>query len=149
MEIVVAQRHRQRSTIQRALGALTIFNLMVLGLSACDSGVTQRTIGAHSPSAPANSFSATATATAETPTPRTWIIPNHVGSNLQSAQDRIQDLTNFAIAMTASHDATGAGRHQVFDRNWKVCSQNIPPGCLINRDTRIDFGAVKLEERCP
>jgi hypothetical protein len=78
-----------------------------------------------------------------------WTMPNLVGANLQGAQDRIQSLTNYAIAITTSHDATGAGRHQVFDRNWKVCAQNIPPGSTINRDTRIDFGAVKLEERCP
>jgi hypothetical protein len=45
-------------------------------------------------------------------------MPDLVGSPLQSAQDRIQRLTNFAIAVTTSHDATGAGRHQVWDRNW-------------------------------
>jgi hypothetical protein len=144
----VPQRHRQLSSMQRVLGALAILNLMVIGLGACDSGITPRTGGAHS-SAPANSLSATATAPGATQTPLTWVMPNLVGSNLQSAQDRIQDLTNFVIAMTVSHDATGAGRHQVFDRNWKVCSQNIPPGSLINRGTRIDFGAVKLDERCP
>ena len=76
-------------------------------------------------------------------------MPNLVGSNLQSAQDRIQDPTNFVVAMTTSHDAASADRHQMFDRNWKVCSQNIPPSSLINRDTQIDFGAVELEERCP
>lgn len=79
----------------------------------------------------------------------TWTMPNLVGSRLQAAQDRIQSLTNYAITITTSHDATGAGRHQIFDRNWKVCSQNIAPGSTINRDTRIDFGAVKLQERCP
>lgn len=76
-------------------------------------------------------------------------MPDLVGSQLQSAQDRIQSLTDFGIAVTTSHDATGAGRHQVWDRNWKVCSQNIPPGSAIDSGTRIDFGAVKIEERCP
>jgi hypothetical protein len=76
-------------------------------------------------------------------------MPNLVGSNLQSAQDRIQRLTDFAIFVTTSHDATGAGRHQIVDRNWKVCAQNIPPGATIDRETRIDFAAVKLDERCP
>jgi hypothetical protein len=76
-------------------------------------------------------------------------MPNLVGLNLQNAQDQIQSLTNYGIAVTTSHDATGAGRHQVFDRNWKVCSQNIAPGSMVDRHTRIDFGAVKLGERCP
>lgn len=76
-------------------------------------------------------------------------MPNLVGWQLQNAQDRIQSLTNFGIAVTTSHDATGAGRHQVWDRNWKVCSQNIPPGATIDSGTRIDFGAVKIEESCP
>jgi hypothetical protein len=35
----------------------------------------------------------------------------------------------------------------VLDRNWTVCSQNVPVGATIN--TSIDFGAVKLDERCP
>lgn len=76
-------------------------------------------------------------------------MPDLVGSNLQSAQNQIQSLTDFAIFVTTSHDATGAGRQQILDMNWKVCSQNIPPGSTISSDTRIDFGAVKLEERCP
>ena len=147
VDIVVPQRHRQPSTIQRALGALAVLNLMVIGLGSCDSGVARRTYGAHSSSAPANSLSATATATGETQALLTWTMPNLVGSNSQSAQDpRLHELCD---SHDNSHDATGAGRHQVFDRNWKVCSQSIPPGSLINRDTQIDFGAVKLEERCP
>lgn len=76
-------------------------------------------------------------------------MPNLVGSNLQSAQDEIQSLTNFTITVTTSHDATNADRNQILDRNWKVCSQNIPPGSTIDSNTRIDFGAVKLEEPCP
>ena len=76
-------------------------------------------------------------------------MPNVVGSNLQGAQDSVQRVTGFAISVTRSHDATGAGRRQVLDRNWKVCSQNVPAGATIDAGTRIDFGAVKLDERCP
>jgi hypothetical protein len=75
-------------------------------------------------------------------------MPNLVGSNLQDAQDTIQRLTDFGIAVTTSHDATGAGRQQVLDRNWKVCSQSVAPGETITSNTSIDFGAVKLEEDC-
>lgn len=76
-------------------------------------------------------------------------MPNLVGSNLQDAQNAVQELTGYAIPVTRSHDATDAGRLQVLDTNWKVCSQNVPVGSTIDTGTRIDFGAVKLDERCP
>jgi hypothetical protein len=75
-------------------------------------------------------------------------MPDLVGSVLQDAQDSIQRLTGYGIAITTSHDATGAGRMQVADRNWKVCTQNVPPGAAITSSSRIDFGVVKLDESC-
>ncbi|MFC4951174.1 PASTA domain-containing protein [Pseudonocardia sp. GCM10023141] len=77
-----------------------------------------------------------------------WVMPDLVGRNLQDAQDAIQALTGNAIFVTTSSDATGAGRHQVLDRNWKVCRQNVAPGQPINADAKIDFASVKLEEAC-
>ncbi len=71
-------------------------------------------------------------------------MPNLVGSNLQEAQDAIQALTGDKVLFTESHDATGAGRHQILDRDWKVCSQNVRPGATITAATAIDFGAAKL-----
>jgi hypothetical protein len=76
-------------------------------------------------------------------------MPNLVGSNLQDAQNAVQRLTEFAIPVTRSHDAMGAGRRQVLDRNWKVCTQNVPAGRAVDANTRIDFGVVRLDERCP
>ena len=76
-------------------------------------------------------------------------MPDLVGWNLQDAQNAIQKLTSNAIFVTTSHDATGAGRRQILDRDWKVCTQNVPPGSTITAKTTIDFGAVKLDERCP
>jgi len=75
-------------------------------------------------------------------------MPNLVESNLQAAQDTIQQLTGGAVLVTTSHDETGAGRQQVLDRNWEVCSQSVPAGTTIRTDTQIDFGAVKLGESC-
>lgn len=80
--------------------------------------------------------------------PASWTMPDLVGSGLQDAQDAIQELTGFSIMITTSHDATGENRMQLADRNWKVCTQNVPPGATITRETRIDFGAVRLEESC-
>ena len=77
-----------------------------------------------------------------------WTMPDLVGSNLQDAQNGVQDLTDFEIAVTTSHDSTGAGRQQVLDRNWKVCSQSVAPGTTITKGAKIDFGTVKLDEAC-
>lgn len=78
-----------------------------------------------------------------------WAMPNEVGANLQAAQDAIQKLTGDLVFFTSSHDASGKGRHQVLDKDWKVCSQNIPAGNPITIGSKIDFGAVKLAETCP
>lgn len=123
--------------------------LLAIGLGACGSSITQPAPGAAPSAASASPTQAIAPATRGSEPPTSATMPDLVGSQLQSAQDRIQSLTNFGIAVTTSHDATGAGRHQVWDRNWKVCSQNIPPGTAIDSGTRIDFGAVKIEESCP
>ena len=126
--------------------------------------VIATTAGCTAPDAPAVP-TRTVTVTAPAPPPATtrpaptpppvrestgtsWTMPDLVGSNLQDAQNGVQDLTEFQIAVTTSHDSTGAGRQQVVDRNWKVCSQSVPPGTTITKGARIDFGTVKLDEDC-
>lgn len=71
---------------------------------------------------------------------------NFVGMGLQSAQDTAQQNGFYVLK---SHDALGRDRMQAFDRNWKVCSQNIAAGRTVSTDTTLDFGTVKLEETCP
>ncbi len=80
---------------------------------------------------------------------RQWTMPNLVGMTVQQAQDSIQALTGGGIIISTSHDASGRGRNQLLDANWKVCSQNVAAGARIDGNTRIDFGAVKLSESCP
>jgi hypothetical protein len=79
----------------------------------------------------------------------TFTMPNEVGANLQAAQDDIQRVSGNPLFITHSQDATGAGRHQILDRNWKVCSQNVPTGTSVDQSANIIFGAVKLTESCP
>jgi PASTA domain len=116
--------------------------------------VTTGCSGSDAPAEPARTVTVTVTAPAPPPSPvgeptgTSWTMPDLVGSNLQDAQNAVQDLTDFAIAVTTSHDSTGAGRQQVLDRNWKVCSQSVAPGTTITKGTRIDFGTVKLDEAC-
>ncbi|MEU8548097.1 hypothetical protein AB0C81_14035 [Streptomyces roseoverticillatus] len=72
-------------------------------------------------------------------------LPDMTGKGLQSAQDHAQAAGFYNLA---SHDTLGRGRMQALDRNWKVCSQSPTPG-KHPTNTKIDFGAVKLEETCP
>jgi hypothetical protein len=76
-------------------------------------------------------------------------MPNEVGKVLQVAQDDIQRVSGNPGYITLSKDATGAGRHQVLDSNWRVCSQNVARGTRVTDSTVITFGAVKLTEVCP
>lgn len=127
----------------RAVLAMVGLSMLVVGLDGCGASITQQTPASSTP------LPAATSATRGSPGPTSWTMPNLVNSTLQSAQDRIQSLTNYGIAITTSHDATATGRHQILDRDWKVCSQNVPPGATIDSGTRIDFGVVKLEEACP
>jgi len=80
----------------------------------------------------------------------TFTMPNEVGKGLQDAQDDLQRVSHDPVFYTSSKDATGRGRHQVFDRDWKVCGQNVPAGKLVERKTvLITFSVVKLAESCP
>jgi hypothetical protein len=72
-------------------------------------------------------------------------LPNLVGKGLQSAQDAAQDAGFFNLM---SHDSLGRGRTQIQDRNWRVCFQT-PKAGKHSTETRVDLGAVQLEERCP
>jgi hypothetical protein len=76
-------------------------------------------------------------------------MPDLRGKDLQTAQDTIQSITHDGIWFTDSHDVSGQNRMQLLDRNWNVCSQNVPPGAKITPDSNIDFGVVKLGESCP
>jgi len=77
-------------------------------------------------------------------------MPDEVGKVLQVAQDDIQRASHDPVFYTSSRDATGRGRHQILDRDWKVCRQNVPAGQRVQRRTvLITFSVVKLAETCP
>jgi hypothetical protein len=91
--------------------------------------------------------SAVAPSAAATATGVDFPMPDMIGQVLQDAQDGLQSL---GVLYSVSHDALGS-RHQVLDRDWKVCDQNIPAGQQVtgNVEGQIDFGVVKLSEQCP
>ena len=130
----------------------------VIVLSIAAIATTAGCSGADAPAEPPRTVTVTVTAPAPPPpvsappardsAGTSWTMPDLVGSNLQDAQNAVQDLTEFQVPVTTSHDSTGAGRQQVMDRNWKVCSQSVAPGTTITKGARIDFGTVKLDETC-
>jgi hypothetical protein len=135
---------RPRTALTAAVPALALAAL-VTGCSA--SVPTAPAPGA----APAPSVLTTTSPPTSAPTAAaatSWVMPDLVGGTLQDAQDAVQDLTDYGIAVTTSTDATGAGRMQVLDANWTVCSQSVPPGATITADTAIDFAVVQLDEPC-
>jgi hypothetical protein len=76
-----------------------------------------------------------------------WVMPDLVGSDLQAAQDAVQQITGFR-AVLVSHDRTGANRSQVFDREWVVCTQSVAAGSEIVPDVMVDFGVVEQGDGC-
>jgi hypothetical protein len=135
---------------QRVITAVIGLTAALLAITACDPtttnskdpGATGAGTGAASPlsttAAAAAAPSSTAAATEE--------VPNLVGKGLQAAQDAAQASGFYNLA---SHDALGQTRHQILDRDWKVCSQSPAAGMKAATGTKLDFGAVKLAEACP
>lgn len=77
-----------------------------------------------------------------------FTMPNEIGKVLQTGQDDIQRVSADPVFFSHSHDELG-NRFQILDRDWKICNQNIQAGNRVSSVGHIDFGVVKLEERCP
>ncbi|MFJ2439428.1 PASTA domain-containing protein [Streptomyces sp. NPDC087658] len=116
-----------------------------LTLAGCNPQVVDDSKGAavEAPSVEATSPAPGATESEEA---KSAVLPDFVGMGLQSAQDAAQAKGFHSLK---SHDSTGRARLQAFDRNWKVCGQNVRAGTTVPVDTTLDFGTVKLAEDCP
>lgn len=73
-------------------------------------------------------------------------MPRLVGKNLQDAQDQLQSLGSYLMDQ---QDASGLGRLQILDSNWKVCWQRPAAGKVVPLSTIVVLASVKLHERCP
>ncbi|MGW5249777.1 hypothetical protein ACWEQN_39550 [Streptomyces sp. NPDC004129] len=123
---------------RRAL-ACAIAAVAILGTAtACKTTATPTSGGTAATSSNASSGDS------KSPTKKT--VPNFVGMGLQSAQDTAQAAGFYSLK---SHDSAGRARHQILDRDWKVCFQNVKAGTVTSTDSELDFGAVKLTETCP
>ncbi|MBW5482645.1 PASTA domain-containing protein [Streptomyces bambusae] len=121
--------------------ALAAAALLGLTLTACDPAPgTSGTDTKPASTTPSGPTSAPKTAA------KTATLPDLVGKGLQVAQDEAQAAGFYSLT---SHDSLGRGRAQVLDRGWKVCTQTPAPGGAVDTATKIDLGAVKVEESCP
>jgi hypothetical protein len=99
------------------------------------------------PVAPAPAAATTSQPVTSTSVAVDFTMPDMTGKVLQDAQDQLQTL---GVFYSTSQDLLGV-RHQVLDRDWKVCSQNTPAGQHVTGSVegQIEFGVVKLSENCP
>jgi hypothetical protein len=97
---------------------------------------------------PAVSAPAASASTAPAQSSTSFTMPNEVGHGLQDAQDDLQRVSGNSAYFSRSHDLLG-NRHQILDRNWQVCTQNIAEGATVSESDTVDFGVVKLSESCP
>ena len=75
----------------------------------------------------------------------TFTMPDVVGMVLQDAQDLLQSKGSYLMDQV---DASGAGRMQLLDSNWKVCSQRPSAGSQVSITDFVTLSAVKLSESC-
>jgi hypothetical protein len=80
------------------------------------------------------------------PSEEAFKMPELVGMGLQDAQDKLQSLGSYLLDQ---QDATGLGRMQILDSNWKVCSQDPGPGAKVPLSAMVSLASVKLSESCP
>lgn len=121
-------------------------------MSSASAAMASASAAANSAASAASSSATQGVASVPAPTTSAPVavnfrMPNERGQVLQDAQDAIQAN---GVFYSKSHDLRGV-RHQVLDRDWKVCNQNIPAGEQVtgNAEGLIDFGVVKLSETCP
>ena len=95
---------------------------------------------------PSNPDSDPSTANVTPSKPAAPVMPSVVGMVLQDAQNLLQSQGSYLMDQV---DASGAGRIQFFDSNWRVCSQEPLAGSPLSTIDVVTLGAVKLDESCP
>jgi hypothetical protein len=127
----------------RTISALVTAALApVIAVTGCSSAHSS----ASANTAPAQSSASANTAPAQSSA--SFTMPNEVGHVLQDAQDDLQRVSGNPVYISKSHDLIGS-RHQILDRDWQVCSQNIAADATVSESDTVDFGVVKLSENCP
>jgi hypothetical protein len=123
---------------QRTFAAACAVAAAAIALAGCDGD------GKSGVSGVAATVSATPT-TAATTTAVTGRLPELTGMPLLAARGIAGDA---GFTQVSAHDATGTGRAQVSDGDWKVCFQEPGPGPAALADP-VALAVVKIAEICP
>jgi hypothetical protein len=75
---------------------------------------------------------------------RPGVVPDVGCMDLQLAQDKAQAA---GYSHLSSEDATGRGRHQVYDRDWVVTAQTPAPGTKAAAGTQLVFRVLAYGDR--
>lgn len=109
---------------------------------SADADATTTTAPDQSTVAPSTAPTSTTATTAATSASQPVMPEIACGTNLQDAQNRVQEA---GVFYSRSEDASGQGRSQVVDGNWTVISQSPPAGTPIAEGDPV-FQVVKNEE---
>lgn len=126
--------------MRRTVLATAVLGLLLSGCGHVADGPRTDATGSAAPSVSTSSLAPRPTASLPTAT-----LPDLVGKGLQSAQDA---AVAAGFEQVHSHDATGRGRAQVVDRDWKVCFSRPGPG-KVPVGSVVELAAVKAGESCP
>lgn len=128
----------------RTTATITVLAISTALMTACDPNST--TSSSSATTTAGSSAPTSAAAPPAKPKVKTAAVPNLIGKGLQTAQDTSQAAGFYNLT---SHDSLGRDRLQILDRDWQVCFQSPVAGTSVSVDTKLDFGAVKLTEKCP
>lgn len=134
-------QHHLGEYVRTRIISVVLLTVGVSGVVACQPTDSGRAAGSSAPGVSASTPKDDKPTAAERRT-----VPDFVGMGLQSAQDEAQKQ---GFRSLKSHDSLGRDRHQILDRDWKVCTQNVRAGTTAATDTTLDLGSVKLAETCP
>ena len=67
---------------------------------------------------------------------------------LQDAQDDLQRVSGNSAYYSRSHDLLD-NRHQILDRDWQVCTQNIAKGATVSESDTLTSAVVQAERKLP
>ncbi len=80
--------------------------------------------------------------------PERWEMPDLVGETFQVAHDRIKDLSDGTVPVTATHDVDFETDTRILDL-WRVCAQRPAPGEVLTSESVAEFELVRVDESCP
>ena len=114
------------------------------GLTTVTETATVSVPASTAPSVAASNSDSASAATASQTAASKVVVPNGVGLDYQSAQDRWRAV---GLVVLPAIDATGANRLPVIDSNWVVLAQDLKPGKKVEAGASITATVKKFSDQ--